>query len=231
MESSRTRRGFTLIELLVVIAIIAILAAILFPVFAKAREKARQSACQSNTKQIALGAIQYAQDYDEVLIRSSTGPLRWGDGIQPYMKSSQLLDCPSSQYRVLINTAFNPDRFWVRNDAGVPGNRYYSYGLNAYNLGTNPQCHGPSGKPMAVIKKPAEVLWFADGAGATPYSLGSGAIDFNNVRGQVDGFRHNDGLNLAFVDGHAKWMKLVDTLRVSGATSSQQGVVWNADRQ
>ena len=62
------RRAFTLIELLVVIAIIAILAAILFPVFAKAREKARQSSCLSNTKQLALGMLQYTQDYDERLI-------------------------------------------------------------------------------------------------------------------------------------------------------------------
>ncbi|MEN6304741.1 MAG: prepilin-type N-terminal cleavage/methylation domain-containing protein, partial [Armatimonadia bacterium] len=61
------RRGFTLIELLVVIAIIAILAAILFPVFAKAREKARQSSCLSNMKQMGLACLQYAQDYDEVL--------------------------------------------------------------------------------------------------------------------------------------------------------------------
>lgn len=65
------RRGFTLIELLVVIAIIAILAAILFPVFAQARDKARQATCQSNMKQITLAAIMYSQDYDE------TGPPMW----------------------------------------------------------------------------------------------------------------------------------------------------------
>src|SRR5205809_4233116 len=63
----RTRRAFTLIELLVVIAIIAILAAILFPVFSRARENARRASCQSNLKQIGLGFLQYAQDYDERL--------------------------------------------------------------------------------------------------------------------------------------------------------------------
>ncbi len=64
---NRRIRGFTLIELLVVIAIIAILAAILFPVFAKAREKARQTACLSNVKQLAVGMLMYAQDFDEFL--------------------------------------------------------------------------------------------------------------------------------------------------------------------
>jgi prepilin-type N-terminal cleavage/methylation domain-containing protein len=66
LNSLRSQRGFTLIELLVVIAIIAILAAILFPVFAQAREKARQASCMSNQKQIALGVLMYVQDYDEL---------------------------------------------------------------------------------------------------------------------------------------------------------------------
>ncbi|MFA4044255.1 MAG: hypothetical protein HZRFUVUK_001041, partial [Candidatus Fervidibacterota bacterium] len=76
----RMHRGFTLIELLVVIAIIAILAAILFPVFARAREKARQASCQSNLKQIGLAIFQYAQDYDERLPLAWYGPgTPWGD--------------------------------------------------------------------------------------------------------------------------------------------------------
>src|ERR1700710_1545990 len=87
-------RAFTLIELLVVIAIIAILAAILFPVFAKAREKARQIACLSNEKQLALGFMQYIQDYDEKgpFSRVYTGEFSsknqtWKDGIYPYVKN------------------------------------------------------------------------------------------------------------------------------------------------
>jgi prepilin-type N-terminal cleavage/methylation domain-containing protein/prepilin-type processing-associated H-X9-DG protein len=87
------RRAFTLIELLVVIAIIAILAAILFPVFAQARDKARQAACISNAKQIGTAAMMYTQDYDETYPSS-----HWGYffvAVQPYAKNKQIWECPS----------------------------------------------------------------------------------------------------------------------------------------
>ena len=103
-----TRRGFTLIELLVVIAIIAILAAILFPVFAKAREKARQASCLSNIKQLSLGFLQYAQDYDEVMCLALMDPgaagtpgnvwgnrRYWPELMEPYLKNRQILLCAS----------------------------------------------------------------------------------------------------------------------------------------
>src|SRR5579862_9544438 len=96
VRRSRFRQsGFTLIELLVVIAIIAILAAILFPVFAQAREKARQTTCISNLKQIGLGLAQYVQDYDEMYpydhyAPSPTFDVNWFGAIYPYVKNGNL---------------------------------------------------------------------------------------------------------------------------------------------
>lgn len=111
----RGTAGFTLIELLVVIAIIALLAAILFPVFAQAREKARQTACLSNTKQLGLAVAQYIQDYDETLPMGGdaepTVPNRWFQWLYPYYKNVGILHCPSGSIGVTPqnpNDAFNP---------------------------------------------------------------------------------------------------------------------------
>ena len=117
------RKGFTLIELLVVIAIIAILAAILFPVFARAREKARQASCSSNLKQIMLGDAMYAQDFDEVHTYASYGsgayywcptesgtpPVTVHGSLHPYVKNDQIFRCPSLRTEVVgycMNAAF-----------------------------------------------------------------------------------------------------------------------------
>ena len=116
-------RGFTLIELLVVIAIIAILAAILFPVFARARENARRSSCQSNLKQIGLGVSQYTQDYDEYYpmnrhnwnLDGTGGTTGYAQMIQPYIKSRQLFKCPSDSSQAGNSYLYN-------NYIGEPGN-------------------------------------------------------------------------------------------------------------
>src|SRR5207248_3324422 len=106
----RRQAGFTLIELLVVIAIIAILAAILFPVFAQAREKARQTTCLSNMKQWSIGTKMYLSDYDDTVVpcylytvHSSSGTLAkgtpflqlWPDLLNPYVKNDRVWVCPN----------------------------------------------------------------------------------------------------------------------------------------
>lgn len=120
------RKGFTLIELLVVIAIIAILASILFPVFARARENARRSSCQSNLKQIGLGLLQYAQDNDESMPyiyggcvnRGCTGTpsdiyngYLWQDVIYPYVKSEGVFNCPSERFGADNSTDILPFKY------------------------------------------------------------------------------------------------------------------------
>jgi prepilin-type N-terminal cleavage/methylation domain-containing protein len=89
-------RAFTLIELLVVIAIIAILAAILFPVFSQAKAAAKASVCLSNTRQLSLGVLMYAEDFDEALPPDQNDALvLWPDLIEPYVKNNQIRVCPS----------------------------------------------------------------------------------------------------------------------------------------
>ncbi|MDR3709430.1 MAG: DUF1559 domain-containing protein [Capsulimonadaceae bacterium] len=119
VSSDRSRCGFTLIELVVVIAIIAILAAILFPVFATAREKARQASCASNLKQLGLAFTQYTQDYDEMVPRgvlpngADTWGLGWSGQVYPYVKSLGVFTCPSdttspaSNGDIAISYAYN----------------------------------------------------------------------------------------------------------------------------
>ena len=144
----RLRAGFTLIELLVVIAIIAILAAILFPVFAKARDKARQTSCISNQKQMALGWIQYSQDYDESTLPWSDNAASngygfpWPELMQPYLKNYSILRCPSIPDS-LITYSYN---------ANVGG-------ANGYNvLGT---VFGPI-RSVASIQAPSQTPIFAE---------------------------------------------------------------------
>lgn len=183
--------AFTLIELLVVIAIIAILAAILFPVFAKAREKARQTACLSNEKQIALGLLQYEQDYDEMLPylwygtngggSALNGNYKWMDAVYPYIKSEAVFNCPDVSYPITNNAGTFYGYHYLTNlasqtpaaagNAATTGNFYYgSYAINAIyrndstTLNRTSPC-GAYGTPLNIAKivSPASTVWVSDG--------------------------------------------------------------------
>jgi prepilin-type N-terminal cleavage/methylation domain-containing protein/prepilin-type processing-associated H-X9-DG protein len=124
----RTRKAFTLIELLVVIAIIAILAAILFPVFAQAREKARQTTCVSNLKQLNLALAMYSQDYDETLMLAQSGSLRWPQLLAPYVKSRGFVLCPTADYSMPVAGTLTYQNA-INDPVGPSGFNDYYYGL------------------------------------------------------------------------------------------------------
>ena len=213
---TQRKRAFTLIELLVVIAIIAILAAILFPVFARARENARRSSCMSNLKQIGLGVMMYVQDYDEkyplyeFINVAPSSYLFWTDTIQPYTKSTQVLICPSGSAASMNSVLY--------------GN--YGASSNIINGG---------GVGMATITSPASTYMILDTGQWTinpsqlkdtaygVYIPGTGNLigltssACPNVYGYTGGYynplstdcmsgRHLGGVNMAFADGHVKWL-------------------------
>jgi prepilin-type N-terminal cleavage/methylation domain-containing protein/prepilin-type processing-associated H-X9-DG protein len=197
--------AFTLIELLVVIAIIAILAAILFPVFAKAREKARQIACASNLKQLGLAFMQYSQDNDEVMPCATvalpgngiTGGWVYYDNlnigvstnfdvtrgsIYPYVKSKGVYICPDDS-------------------KGQNNGESYSYNSLCTNGYGTPLAFGLS---LASFDQPSETMMLSEEGGAFGFTddgfMLCNATDENNPTP-----RHTEGDNIAFVDGHVKW--------------------------
>jgi prepilin-type N-terminal cleavage/methylation domain-containing protein/prepilin-type processing-associated H-X9-DG protein len=232
----KKRRGFTLIELLVVIAIIAILAAILFPVFAQAREKARQASCLSNIKQWATATMMYVQDYDEKFMGLAVGEpcssdkkyhcwgvTPWHLLLQPYIKNEPMADCASQgDSRGTLLAFWGGDAVGARNDYPF----YRGYGWNYQYLGGT---YVSTWVSLAAVEQPANTVMFADSTDGRPgfgyYAITPPSRIPGSVRDNPDFYqgnnrfpknlyfgrlcaRHNQGTNVAWCDGHVKWMRM-----------------------
>ncbi len=224
-KSVKKTSAFTLIELLVVIAIIAILAAILFPVFARARENARRASCQSNLKQIGLGILQYTQDYDEKYpmfqwngaTPSDLDPAySWRRTTFPYVKSTQIYQCPSSVYADRV--AYDSDN--TRMAALPAGSPRFpaSYSINgsgSYIGGTPvsetsaPPRYAPT--TLAAIADPAQTIVVSE------YSWVDNRVNWNDGCATNPGCNglyfkgHLGNSNFLFTDGHVKALKPTST--------------------
>lgn len=195
--------GFTLIELLIVIAIIAILAAILFPVFARARENARRSSCLSNEKQQVIGLMQYVQDFDERLPHyDDHNDKSWFNFILPYVKNTQVFRCPSV----------------TKTTATFASNKASTYCMPGLGTAGRKVIYSQDGTHMSLVKEPARTFMILESAyqhdddpdyvtkgwGYMMCRLDNvGAPELENY---VVSVRHLDGYNVAFVDGHVKWL-------------------------
>ncbi len=194
------RSGFTLIELLVVIAIIAILAAILFPVFARARAKAQQNSCLSNVKQLALATIMYASDNNDTLPPVHEGvwtnPVCWHIVLQPYIKNRGILECPLDPLKpagtcTCYEQPDPPTSSYLHNNNGSGTYDWWSLAVK-----------------LKIMQYPAERLMICDAIARTdwPGWTGWNAPLYWYGSETLVGDWHNGGANVAYTDGHAKWL-------------------------
>jgi len=233
----RSQKGFTLIELLVVIAIIAILAAILFPVFAKVREKARQTSCLSNEKQLGLAFVQYSEDYDEHLpvgltnVHGFTDGEGWAGTIYPYVKSTGAFKCPDDPSNSLnyfgapyISYVYNGQQIARPTSSGGINASVASYVSPSVTVLL---CEG-FGEPANISQTNEGVQSIAtetgngwcsatsdgveeyncwDGSVALQLGTGNGTRNYNVTWAPAGGV-HSGGSNYLMSDGHAKWLQL-----------------------
>ena len=222
----QARRGFTLIELLVVIAIIAILAAILFPVFAQAKEAAKKTACMSNLKQIGLGAVMYAGDYDDFIVPYQIsapftivlwcGEVSWGGGsidaskglLAPYMKNKEIKLCQSAK------------------EMTYPLGPMASYGYNSVLLKAVMDGYFPN---LSDFEMQSETVLMADSASYVgPYygmikypAIYAPSWGTNGEEPTVHGRHIGNSANAVWIDGHARSMKVASRPGVSNSAEKE----------
>jgi prepilin-type N-terminal cleavage/methylation domain-containing protein/prepilin-type processing-associated H-X9-DG protein len=225
-SAPRAGAAFTLIELLVVIAIIAILAAILFPVFAQAREKARQTSCLSNMKQLGTGLMMYAQDYDGTYASryqfTDTNPTNqsvWRVLIYPYVKSAGVYKCPSNPQKDIAPTAAVVESYRVQPGGPVLG---ASYGCNWNAMGQPNEAY-----QEASFANPSSLILVAEALEVNPEVVVQRTP--SKTQGLFAG--HSTMSNYIFVDGHVKAMKPTATVPKPAEAfvdSTQNNWIWRA---
>jgi prepilin-type N-terminal cleavage/methylation domain-containing protein/prepilin-type processing-associated H-X9-DG protein len=250
-----SKRGFTLIELLVVIDIIAILAAILFPVFATAREKARQISCSSNLRQIGLALIQYTQDNDESFpgqFNVGIYPNGWAGRLYPYTKSLAVFACPDDS--TAIASGYNKISYALNMNLGMslsaplttcttntlaqltsPSETVYLFEVIGYEapLTSANENNSPTGNGGYVSSGRYTPYGTALTSSARGYA--TGVIGGRTTMGKSESAggaaslttgRHSDGANYLAADGHVKWLKGSNVS--GGATPTASGCAQNA---
>jgi len=219
----KSNKGFTLIELLVVIVIISILSVILFPVFARARENARRSACMSNMKQIGLGLMQYLQDYDERYPPSTqcdiTGCGSYATDTDPSKPSGVFMTASyvgTNHYRTWMDSIFpyvkSTQIFVCPSWSGDKTTTSYGYSSAFGSYRSSPTSWGAGSAnnfipiSMAAVTRPSEVICIAEYPSSSspmmgPIDIRTQAADPNSIRATP----HLEGGNAVYADGHVKW--------------------------
>ena len=230
---ARCTDAFTLIELLVVIAIIAILAAILFPVFVTAREKARQTSCASNLKQIGLAIQQYVQDYDECypdVYWSGSAWVPYGSASVavmtfPYVKATQVWNCPD------LDTSKNYEWYTINGKTYID-----QYAFNEYYLTRTDKTPSTSPVQVSSVSSTTTIVEFAE-LGFNNYNESTAVVDdycevtptLSANCGTRVSYPHSNGTNYGYGDGHVKWVPVAN-LGQTTAAANMWGCtgIWNA---